>query len=83
MSKMNIYIFDEPTKGVDIAGKLEIYNLMNNLAKKGAAIMLVSSDYNELSGMCDKVLVIKKGELVSILNRDEVGAAVISSLCVE
>lgn len=45
--------------------------------------MLVSSDYNELSGMCDKVLVIKKGELVSILNRDEVGAAVISSLCVE
>ena len=83
MAKMNIYIFDEPTKGVDIAGKLEIYNLMNNLAKKGAAIMLVSSDYNELSGMCDKVLVIKKGELVSILNRDEVGAAVISSLCVE
>lgn len=36
MAKTNLYIFDEPTKGVDMAGKLEIYNLMNDLAKKGA-----------------------------------------------
>lgn len=83
MAKTNLYIFDEPTKGVDMAGKLEIYNLMNDLAKKGAGILMVSSDFNELCGMCDRVLVIKDGVLVSVLQREELYTAALSQMCAD
>ena len=83
MAKTNLYIFDEPTKGVDMAGKLEIYNLMNDLAKRGAGILMVSSDFNELCGMCDNVIVIKDGEMVSEIKRDELYSSLLASLCAD
>lgn len=52
-SKANIYFFDEPTKGVDMAGKVEIYNIMNELIRMGGSILMVSSDFSELVGMCE------------------------------
>ncbi len=70
-SKCNIYVFDEPTKGIDIAGKVEVYNIINELLRRGAGIILVSSDFMELSGMCDKVIVINKGKMTGELERDE------------
>lgn len=82
-SKCTIYVFDEPTKGVDIAGKVEIYNIMNDLIRKGAAIILVSSDFSELAGMCDRVLIIKKGSLVAELNQKELNQQTLYSLCKE
>ena len=82
-SKCSIYVFDEPTKGVDIAGKVEIYNIINELIRKGAAIILVSSDFSELAGMCDRVLVIRKGSLVAELNQKELTQQKLFLLCKE
>lgn len=82
-SKCSIYVFDEPTKGVDIAGKVEIYNIINDLTRKGASIILVSSDFAELAGMCDRVLVIKKGSIVAELDEQELNQQTLFSLCKE
>lgn len=71
MTKSNIYIFDEPTMGVDINGKVEIYNLMNELIRRGAGIIMVSSNLAEVAGMCDRILVIKKGQIRARLARAE------------
>ena len=61
-----VYIFDEPTKGVDIGAREEIYKLMIELAKQGKAIIMVSSDMPELLSMSDRIGVLREGELVSI-----------------
>jgi ribose transport system ATP-binding protein len=82
-SNCSIFVFDEPTKGVDIAGKVEIYNIINELIRKGAAIILVSSDFSELAGMCDRVLVIRKGSLVAELNQAELTHQKLFLLCKE
>ena len=66
-SNCSIYLFDEPTQGIDIAGKVDIYNIMNELIRNGAGIIMVSSDFSELSGMCDRILVLKKGNLIAEL----------------
>jgi ABC-type sugar transport system, ATPase component len=71
LSKANIFIFDEPTTGIDVAGKVEIYNLMNELVRKGAAIIIISSDFSELVGMSNRILVISKGSVVKELSREE------------
>ena len=52
-----VLIFDEPTRGVDVGAKLEIYRLMNELASQGVAIIMVSSEVPEVSGMSDTILV--------------------------
>lgn len=71
-SNARIFIFDEPTKGVDIAGKVEIYNIMNELVKKGCAIILVTSDFSELVGMCDHMIVLNKGRQVFECDRSKI-----------
>lgn len=58
-----VYVLDEPTVAVDIGAKVEIYNLLNRLAEQGAAILMLSSDLLELTGMCDRVLVVYRGAL--------------------
>ena len=60
-SYAKIFIMDEPTRGVDIASKVDIYNLMNDLIRKKSAIILISSSFDELVGMCDRILVLKDG----------------------
>ncbi|WP_395065585.1 sugar ABC transporter ATP-binding protein [Paraburkholderia silvatlantica] len=59
-----VYVLDEPTVAVDVAAKVEIYTLLNRLASEGAAILMLSSDLLELSGFCDRVLVVYRGALV-------------------
>jgi ribose transport system ATP-binding protein len=59
-----IFLFDEPTRGVDVGVKTEIYRLMNQLAESGAAILMVSSELPEILGMTDRVLVMRGGRLV-------------------
>ncbi|WP_333814434.1 sugar ABC transporter ATP-binding protein [Tabrizicola sp.] len=66
-----IYVLDEPTVAVDVGAKVEIYNLMNRLAAEGAAILLMSSELEELVGMCDRTLVIYRGELIDEFTRAE------------
>ena len=59
----NIVIFDEPTRGIDVGAKQEIYKLMNELAQKGMGIIMISSDMEELLGMSDRIIVISEGKI--------------------
>ncbi len=59
-----IFLFDEPTRGVDVGAKTEIYRLMNQLAEAGGAILMISSELPEILGMTDRVLVMRNGRLV-------------------
>jgi ribose transport system ATP-binding protein len=70
-----IIIMDEPTRGVDVGAKVEIYNIMNELAAKGVAILMISSELNEIIGMCDRTLVIDNGEIKGELSRSEISEA--------
>ena len=60
-----ILILDEPTRGVDVGAKKEIYQLMNDLTKQGVSIIMVSSELPEILGMSDRVLVIHEGKLAA------------------
>lgn len=66
-----IIIFDEPTKGIDVGAKHEMYKLMNQLAGKGVAIIMVSSDMEELLGMSDRIIVLSEGHLTGELSKEE------------
>ena len=60
-------LLDEPTRGVDVGAKLDIYNLIIQLTKKGCGIVLNSSDLSEIMGMCDRILILKDHEQYKIL----------------
>jgi ribose transport system ATP-binding protein len=66
-----IFIFDEPTRGVDVGAKVEIYNLMNRLTAQGAGIIMISSELPELLGMSDRILVMHRGRIHAELDRAE------------
>jgi ABC-type sugar transport system ATPase subunit/ribose/xylose/arabinose/galactoside ABC-type transport system permease subunit len=70
-----IFLFDEPTTGVDVGSKVEIYKQMVELTRRGAAIILISSDFEEIAGMCDRVAVMHKGGVNVVLERDGVDPA--------
>lgn len=67
-----IIIFDEPTRGIDVGAKQEIYDIMNDLANQGKAIVMISSDMEELIGMSDRVVVLCKGRMAGSLSREEI-----------
>jgi ribose transport system ATP-binding protein len=60
-----VFLLDEPTRGIDVGAKYEIYGIMNDLAKNKSAILLVSSEMEELMGMCDRILVMCKNRIVA------------------
>ena len=66
-----IIIFDEPTRGIDVGAKSEIYRLMRNLADAGVAVLMISSDMEEVIGVSDRVAVMHEGEISGILGREE------------
>jgi len=66
-----VFIFDEPTRGVDVGAKAEIYNLMRELAESGVAILMISSDMEEVLHISDRVAVMHEGVLTGILERDQ------------
>jgi ribose transport system ATP-binding protein len=72
LSDAQIFIFDEPTKGVDIGAKAQIYDLMVQLTQLGKSILMVSSDLPELVSMSDRIAVMRNGELVTVLAAQEV-----------
>jgi len=72
LSGCNIFIFDEPTRGIDVGAKAEIYALMRDLADKGAAILMISSDLPEILRMSDRVLVMREGRLCAEIPRAQV-----------
>ena len=68
---MKVVIMDEPTKGVDVGAKAEIYGIMGELAQKGYAIILISSEMPEILGMSDRIIIMCNGRKTGELNRDE------------
>jgi ribose transport system ATP-binding protein len=78
--KPKVLLLDEPTRGIDIGAKREIYALMEELARQGMAILFVSSDLEEVIGMSDRVLVMHEGRLSGELARAELGEEAIMRL---
>lgn len=74
-----VLLLDEPTRGIDIGGKAEIYQLVVDLAARGVAILMVSSELVEILGLCDRVLVMHAGELVADLRNDLTEERIISA----
>ena len=67
----DILIFDEPTRGIDVGAKFEIYQLLSQLADQGKAVIVVSSDLRELMGLCDRIAVMSAGRIADIYRREE------------
>ncbi|PYG87106.1 inositol transport system ATP-binding protein [Ruminiclostridium sufflavum DSM 19573] len=67
----DILILDEPTRGIDVGAKFEIYKLMTNLVKEGKAVIMVSSELPELIGMCDRIYVMSKGTITGEIERKD------------
>jgi len=63
MSGSAVFIMDEPTRGIDVGARHDVYSIINNLAAQGAGILLISSELEELMGICDRILVMSKGEV--------------------
>ena len=77
-----VLIFDEPTRGIDIGARAEIYALMRELAAAGAAILMISSDMEEVLGLSDRIAVMREGRLTGVLTRDEASEEVVMRLAV-
>ena len=67
----DILILDEPTRGIDVGAKYEIYTIINQLAAEGKGILLISSELPEILGMCDRIYVMNEGQITGELNREE------------
>jgi ribose transport system ATP-binding protein len=70
-SRSKILIFDEPTRGIDVGAKVEVYNLMNALVEQGVAVIMVSSEMPELLGMSDRILVMHQGRITAEFMRND------------
>lgn len=80
--KIDVLIMDEPTRGIDVGAKYEIYKLMNDLANAGLGIILVTSDLPELLNLSDRVMVIKNGRSSGLLEKEEMSQESIMQLSV-
>jgi len=69
-SDADIYIFDEPTRGIDVGAKIEVYNVMNQLVKAGKCVIMISSELPEILGMSDRVIVMREGRIMGEIERD-------------
>jgi D-xylose transport system ATP-binding protein len=66
-----VLFLDEPTRGIDVGAKVEIYNIMNDLVDQGVCVVMISSELPEVLGMSDRILVIHEGQLSGSFKRDE------------
>lgn len=71
LKEPRVFLLDEPTRGVDVGAKYEIYSIINDLAKNKSAILIVSSEMEELMGMCDRILVMSHNVITGELSKDE------------
>jgi ribose transport system ATP-binding protein len=63
LNEPKVFILDEPTRGIDVGAKYEIYRLVNALVERGAGVLIISSEVEELIGMCDRILVMSRGAI--------------------
>lgn len=71
-SEASLYIFDEPTRGIDINAKAQFYKIINNLAKQGKSVIMISSEMPELISMSDRILVMRDGEVIQEFAHEEI-----------
>ncbi|TDS69818.1 inositol transport system ATP-binding protein [Pantoea sp. PNA 14-12] len=83
LAQPKILILDEPTRGIDVGAKAEIYRLISELANRGVAIIMVSSELPEILGMSDRIMVMHGGRITGILDKDEADQETILSLASE
>ncbi len=78
-----VLLLDEPTRGIDVGAKQEIYQLMEELAEQGMAVLFVSSELEEILGMSDRVLVMHEGALTGELSREQLSEEAVMQLATE
>ncbi|MGD8162269.1 sugar ABC transporter ATP-binding protein [Pantoea sp. FN0307] len=83
LAQPKILILDEPTRGIDVGAKAEIYRLISELANRGVAVIMVSSELPEILGMSDRVMVMHEGRITGILDKEEADQETIMSLASE
>ena len=71
MTRPKVLILDEPTRGIDVGAKVEIYNIINDLVEQGVGIIVISSELNEILGICDRILVMHEGKFTGELSIGE------------
>ena len=71
LSEPSVFIMDEPTRGIDVGAKYEIYHIIDQLAASGSGVCFISSELEELIGMCDRILVMNQGEVVGAFTSDQ------------
>jgi ribose transport system ATP-binding protein len=67
-----VYIMDNPTQGIDVGSKYSIYKIMNNMAKEGKAVLLFSTEYPEIQQVADRCIVMYRGKINTILDRNDI-----------
>ena len=82
MAEAEILIFDEPTRGIDVGAKAQIYRLIENLAQQGRSIIVVSSELPEILWLADRVLVMRRGVAEGILSREDLSEQSIMHLAI-
>ena len=78
-----VLILDEPTRGIDVGAKFEIYNIMNDLASQGHGVVMISSEMPELLGMCDRIYVMNEGRIAGELTREQASQERIMALILQ
>ena len=71
MAEPDILLLDEPTRGIDVGAKYEIYTIINTMAAEGKGVLMISSEMPELLGMCDRIYVVNGGEIAGVLNKKD------------
>ena len=82
MLSPEVLIIDEPTRGIDVGAKKEIYELLNDLKASGKAIIMISSDLPEVLGISDRIMVMSEGKISGELSREEASQETIMKLAV-
>ena len=82
MQESDILFLDEPTRGIDVGAKAEIYRLINEIVKEGKTVIMISSEMPEILGMCDRIMIMHEGRKMGELSREEANQEKIMSMCV-
>ena len=82
MKKPKVFFIDEPTRGVDVGAKAEIQRMVRELAAQGSSCLVVSSEIEELSAVCDRVVILNRGKLTGELLKKEIDKDTLMHLCV-
>ena len=83
LADLKVLILDEPTKGIDVGAKAEIYQMVCDLAREGLGVIFISSELQEVINVCDEVIVMKEGVITGRLNREEMSEEGILALAMQ